>query len=517
MPPERFCSDCGLPLPAREEGAGCPHCLLRLAMGEDLELGRGCLRSGQLRSRFFGDYELLGEVGRGGMGIVFRARQISLNRTVALKMIQAGHLTSPETWMRFQREIATSAHLTHPHIVPLYESGEVGGTQFFTMRLLTGGTLAASLGASTPGSRLAQLSVAHLLIKVAKAVHYAHQRGVLHRDLKPSNILLDEEGEPHVADFGLAKILADSAPPTLTESILGSPTTWPRKWLTAAAATSPWRPTSTVWARSFTKRSPPFRLSKRDRRLRRCARSLTTILCLPRRLNPGIDTDLETICLKCLLKNPTARYGSALEFAADLERWSRREPIVALLLGPFGVAVRWCCRYPALASLSALLLATLVLVAAGASIVAVRIRSAEQAAVQQLRESLLDQVRVLRLSQAAGGPPEAMQRLRQAAALGGDDAFRERLRDEALATLALPHIRFEALPGLPKEGIGRSLVHPNQAHLARITEDNRLILAPSNATSWAGFWAKPRTAPVSSPSARMATAWRCAMRRESIF
>jgi serine/threonine-protein kinase len=177
----------------------------------------------------FGGYELINEIARGGMGVVYRAREVSLDRIVALKMIQPGHLTSPDAWMRFQTEIAASARLNHPHIVPLYESGTVAGAQFFTMRLVEGGTLAAKLEKDWGGcgvrrsSREELQAVARLIIKVARALHHAHHRGVLHRDLKPSNILLDEVGEPLIADFGVAKMLSSDRSATLTLAVLGSP------------------------------------------------------------------------------------------------------------------------------------------------------------------------------------------------------------------------------------------------------------------------------------------------------
>src|SRR5262249_43153768 len=154
--------------------------------------------------------EILSELARGGMGVIYRARQISLNRVVALKMIQSGHLPSPEAWLRFQTEIAASAQLNHPNIVALHESATVDGVHFFTMRLMEGGNLATRLASgrkvgqspatSTLGrtTRATQTETARLMLKVSRAVHYAHQRGVLHRDLKPSNILLDEQGEPQV-------------------------------------------------------------------------------------------------------------------------------------------------------------------------------------------------------------------------------------------------------------------------------------------------------------------------------
>jgi len=483
----RHCPDCGLALPSKEESVGCPNCLLRMAMGdqpgsageaEQPPIPRG------LRSRFIGDYEVLSELARGGMGVIYRARQMSLNRIVALKMIQPGHLPSPEAWLRFQTEIAVSAQLNHPNIVALHESGLVDGAHFFTMRLLEGGNLAARLAAKRPTdghtatatrtSRESQTAVAQMMIKVARAVHYAHHRGVLHRDLKPSNILLDERGEPHVADFGLAKMLAKESAATLTDSILGSP-----NYMAPEQADGRGKNVTVetdvyglgaILYESLTG-IPPFQARSPIETIRKVLDQKPEP---PRQLNPGLDADLETICLKCLQKIPATRYSSAEEFAADLERWSQGMPILARPVGPLGTALRWSRRHPALATVSALLMLTLIGVAVGASVAAVRIRHAEQAAVVRLRESLLDQVRVLRTSQAAGGRTEGRQLLGQAAALGGPAEFRERLRDEVLATLGLPQVEFTPLKDATVEGPMRVLMDPALKRLARIADGTNL-------------------------------------------
>ena len=486
---ERYCPDCGLALPAAGEGAGCPHCLFRLAMGDESETdgapGQPAIPFG-LRSRFFGDYEILSELARGGMGVIYRARQISLNRIVALKMIQPGHLPSPEAWLRFQTEIKASAQLNHPSIVALHESGTVDGAHFFTMRLMEGGNLSTQLvqrrkanatATATRTTREMQQATVRMILQVARAVHYAHQRGVLHRDLKPSNILLDEHGEPQVADFGLAKLLAQESAATLTDSILGSP-----NYMAPEQADGRGK-NITVQTDVYGLGAilyealtgvPPFQARTPVETIRKVLDEEPVPL---RKLNPGIDADLDTVCLKCLQKVPSTRYSSAESFAADLERWSEGRPILARPVGPLGTAIRWARRHPGLATVSSLLFVTLVGVAVVASVAAVRIRNAEQAAVVRLRESLLDQVRVVRTSPAAGGRSQSRELLRQAAALGGPPGFRERVRDEFLATLGLPDVEFTPLPGVQVEGPMRVLLDQKLKQVARIANGTNLTIA----------------------------------------
>lgn len=324
-----------------------------------------------LQSRFFGDYEILNEIARGGMGVVYRARQLGLNRLVALKMIQSHYLLSDEARLRFRVEIEAVAQLHHPHIVSLYESDEQDGAHFFTMRLVEGGDLAAWLGRERPLRQAIQL-----LIKVCRAVHYAHQRGILHRDLKPSNILVDEQGEPHVADFGLAKSLDQETSFTFTSSVLGSPS-----YMAPEQASGKVRQLTTavdvyglgaILYHVLAGR-PPFQASNPIDTLRQV---LDRDAAPPGTFMAGVDTDLETIALKCLRKEPSARYESAEQLAQDFERWLAGEPILARPLGSLAALGRWCRRHPAASVLAFALTLALVIIAVGTVFGIVRIRSA---------------------------------------------------------------------------------------------------------------------------------------------
>ena len=287
--------------------------------------------------RSFGDYELLDELGRGGMGVVYRARQRNLDRLVALKMILGGELASPTDQARFRAEAESAARLDHPHIVPVYEVGQVDAQPYFCMKLVDGTTLARRLMDGPLPSREA----AQILAEVSRAIHYAHQCGVLHRDLKPSNILFDLEGRPHVSDFGLAKRVTGDSDLTRTGAILGTPSYMAPEQ--AAGSRGQLGPASDVYSlgsilyHMLTGR-PPFQ----------AATPVDTVLLVleqdplpPRLLNPKADRDLEMIALRCLQKPPDLRYATAAELADDLEAYLAGEPISARS-GAFNqVLARW--------------------------------------------------------------------------------------------------------------------------------------------------------------------------------
>jgi hypothetical protein len=304
----------------------------------------------------FGDYHLLTEIGRGAMGVVYQARQVSLDRAVALKVIRPDRLADVtpaecRQWIdRFRTEAQIVATLDHPHIVPVYEVSEQEGHHFFSMKLIAGSSLKDCLGRYAGDRRAA----ARLLAQVARAVHHAHQRGLLHRDLKPGNILVDAQGQPHVTDFGLAKRLQTEGGLTQSGALVGTPEYMApeqaagRKDLSTAADVYG---LGAILYELLTGRVP-FRAENLLELLRQVADAEPAP---PRALQAGIDRDLETICLKCLRKEPSRRYGSAEALAQDLESWLAGAPIAARRMGPWERALKWARRRPAVAALTGLI------------------------------------------------------------------------------------------------------------------------------------------------------------------
>ena len=319
--------------------------------------------------RYFGDYEIRKELGRGGMGVVYEARQVSLNRPVALKMVKAGLLAGDDELRRFRNEAEAVALLDHPGVVPVYEVGHHDGQHYFSMKLVTGGSLVPRMGRYKQDARAA----ARLMAEAAEAVAHAHARGILHRDLKPANILVDEDDHPQVTDFGLAKRLERDVELTQSGAILGTPAYMSPEQAGgqrgAVTIASDVYGLGTVLYALLTGRAPFVGDSV-----------VETIDAVrnrppepPSRSNASVPPDLETICLKCLEKEPRRRYATAQALADDLRAWLDSRPISARRVGAAERAWLWCKRKPAIAALAAAVI--LAVVGGAAATMAVQARA----------------------------------------------------------------------------------------------------------------------------------------------
>jgi serine/threonine protein kinase/WD40 repeat protein len=367
----------------------------------------------------FGDYELIEEIARGGMGVVYKARQVSLNRTVALKMMRPGSLASEDEVRRFRVEAEAAASLQHPNIVAIHEVGEQDGLQYFSMDYVEGQSLAGMIREHP----LPKETAARYVKTIAEAIAYAHRCGILHRDLKPSNVLMDQSGQVRITDFGLAKRIAEDSGLTATGAVLGTPSYMPPEQ--ASGQRVKLGPASDVYSLGailyeLLVGRPPFQAET----------PLDTLLLVlnaepvaPHLLSPKLDRDLETICLKCLEKEPRKRYASAQELADDLDRVLRHEPIRARPISVVNRTWRWCRRnpWPAAAAVA------LVIMVIMASVSAITYR-------QRLWHSLLEQARSERL---AGNRAKSLERAAEAARIKPTTE----LRQEAIQTITTPGLR----------------------------------------------------------------------------
>ena len=359
MQSDHRCARCAAPLTPVGGGVLCPACLLEAGLeppAPDRPLSAGTVfgetesapvATGVGEARMFGDYELLEEIARGGMGVVYRARQRSLDRLVAVKMLLFGPHASADLIRRFKTEAVAAGALHHPNIVAVHEVGLRDGRHYIVMDYVDGPNLAQLVKDRPPPARQA----ARYLRTIAEAVHHAHEHGVLHRDLKPSNVLMDARDQPRVTDFGLARRLDTDLSLTVSGQVLGSPNFMPPEQVTGAGAKVGRR--SDVYGLGATlyhllTGRPPFQGESLQATLHQV---LTAEPVSPRLLNPGVPRDLETICLKCLDKEPARRYATAQELADELGRFLRDEPIQARPVSRPERVWRWARRKPVLALL----------------------------------------------------------------------------------------------------------------------------------------------------------------------
>jgi tetratricopeptide (TPR) repeat protein/tRNA A-37 threonylcarbamoyl transferase component Bud32 len=355
--------------------------------------------------RYFGDYEIQKELGHGGMGVVYKATQVSLNRPVALKMLRAGMLADDAELRRFQNEAEAVALLDHPCIVSVYEVGEHDGQRYFSMKLVEGGNLAEKLGTFKNDHRAA----VNMVIEAAEAVQHAHMRGILHRDLKPANILIDDQAHPHITDFGLAKLMESDVELTTTGAVMGTPAYMSpeqaagrRGAMTLATdvyglgaifyamltGNAPFGGESVVDTLDAVRTRPPEG---------------------PRKRNAAIPRDLELVCLKCLEKAPADRYPTAGALADDLRRWAAGEPVSVRAAGVVERVAKWARRKPTLAAAYSLGLLTILLSGLGGAAVW-QWRAAEQAR------------RVAVISEQVAHKSEGEAKLARAAAVNSEKA-----------------------------------------------------------------------------------------------
>jgi WD40 repeat protein/tetratricopeptide (TPR) repeat protein len=435
----------------------------------------------------FGDYELIEELARGGMGIVYRAIQKSLNRVVALKMILPGRLPGRDDVERFRLEAEAVASLDHPNIVPIYEVGEREGYHYFSLKLFTGGDLNQHISRfqDDPGG------AARLLVDVARAVHYAHQRGILHRDLKPSNILLDEHDRPHVSDFGLAKRLGSDLSLTGSGDIVGTPSYMAPEQASGrkdeVTTSADIYGLGAVLYKLLTGR-PPFQADTMLETLQQVREREPEA---PSSVNRAVPRDLEVICLTCLAKDPKQRYATAADMADDLQRWLDDEPIRARPVGQFERLRRWCWRNPWVTGLSAALAGAIVAVVVISIAAAFRQHSlalAARTSAHNEREARLfadDRARVARSRLVRMNVANGARLLEEGDDLGSLAWFAEALALEPNRPSAETMHRLRLGSGLAQAPAQmRIWIHDGHVTHAAFSPDGRLVItASSDATA----------------------------------
>jgi serine/threonine protein kinase/WD40 repeat protein len=452
MPEKRTCEECGAELPADAPEGLCPRCLVRMGLhlvAADATTQHISSSTGfrepvphGTKIRYFGDYELLEEIARGGMGVVYRARQVSLNRVVAIKMLLFGGFASDEFVRRFRAEAESVGRMNHPNIVAIHEIGEHAGQHYFSMEYIEGRDLAKEASEGP----IATKQAAQYVKTVARAVQYAHERGIVHRDLKPSNILIDGDDEPHVTDFGLAKRLQGDSDLTLTGQVLGTPAyAAPEQ---AAGKRQETGPASDVYSLGailyflVCGRAPFVGETLED--------TLQQVLKVepvaPRVLNSRLPRDLETICLKCLAKDPRERYDSAALLADDLDRWLSGRPVSARPAGFAEKSLRWCRRNPKVATLSSLVVLLLLVVTVGSSLTAYRfqranrqIKDAKDEATEKLWGSYLAEAKALSRTGLSGQRFASLEILAKAARIHPTIE----VRNELISCLTLSDVRMK--------------------------------------------------------------------------
>ncbi len=343
----------------------------------------------------FGEYELLGELGRGGQGLVFRARHRRLGRLVALKTIPASYLAGPHARERFLLEARTASRLDHPNLVPVYDVGECDGFCFYSMKLIEGSSL-DRVGLATPdAAALAHADhfrhLARILRKIALALAHAHQRGVLHRDLKPSNILLDAEHEPYLADFGLARDIDQASTLTAPQAWIGTPAYLAPEIVQHGASQA--TTASDIYGLGailyfLLSGQPPFSGGTLAATLHAVQHAEPAHPSTLNPANPALPADLATICLQCLEKEPARRYASAQDLAADLQRFLEGEPVAARPITPAQRAWRWCRRHRTLAAAASLIIVAVLAGTAVSTWALIRERAARSQADHRLKTAL---------------------------------------------------------------------------------------------------------------------------------